>query len=258
MPLSSLSPSCWPLSRKDIASKSVKIFVHMRWWHILYVEGHQRGLELSLQKWLRDEKAVITMEGHFITPTGEGAVKLKFNSMLIVYFWHHRFVHREFNPPPTINWGFYSDSMKHLREDIRQKWWDRWSVKNTILHKSNGHCHQDLLTHQKQSSTASATAPFARFISPVCFHRFPEMKQRLKGCGFNTVVVNQIESRWVPYFKYILLHINCRVMCILIKRIAIEIIKLVYPAMMFCVSTIGHSDGNPSLWFFCHLPKPSS
>lgn len=100
MPLSSLSPSCWPLSRKDIASKSVKIFVHMRWWHILYVEGHQRGLELSLQKWLRDEKAVITMEGHFITPTGEGAVKLKFNSMLIVYFWHHRFVHREFNPPP--------------------------------------------------------------------------------------------------------------------------------------------------------------
>lgn len=113
----------------------------------------------------------------------------------LLFFWDQEFVPQG----QIIDYKFYCNVLRHLREDVRQKWLDLWSMKNLILHDNNAPCQWAFLTCQflAQSILSLPHPPYVSDLAPVNFCLFSKLKMQFKDHRFNTIVEIQCKLQKV-------------------------------------------------------------
>ena len=120
-------------------------------------------------------------------------------SMLIFFFWHYRFVHKEFVPPgQTVNGKFYWDVLRRLRENNRRKHSDKQRDNSLALHHDNALAHASLVMQQflaSMKTTVIPHPPYSPDLATCNVFLFPKMKMMPKGWRFDSTEEIQTESQ---------------------------------------------------------------
>jgi hypothetical protein len=99
-----------------------------------------------------------------------------------------------------VNAEFYSNVLRLLREDIRQKRPELWRAGNWLLHDDNAPCHRAIVTREFLTHKGIITLPHLPYSSDLAlcdFFLFQKMKLQLKGRCFHRVEEIQRESQYV-------------------------------------------------------------
>jgi len=93
-------------------------------------------------------------------------------------------VHREFVPPgQTANQEFYFDVLRGLRENVRRKRPELWTLGDWFLHHDNAPAHTALSVTRYLASlgwTVVPHPPYSPDLAPCDFFLFPTMKKNIE------------------------------------------------------------------------------
>ena len=118
-------------------------------------------------------------------------VKSNVKVMLTVFFDWKGIVYHEFLPRgETINRFRYLETLRHLREAVRNKRPEMWASGEWMLHHDNAPVHSSLLIRDfctKNEMTVVPQPPYSPDLAPADFFLFPKMKRPMKGERFDDV-----------------------------------------------------------------------
>ena len=123
----------------------------------------------------------------------------KIKVMLTVFFDYRGVVHYEFLPTgQTVNKEYYLSVMRRLREAIRLKRPDLWSMGNWFLHHDNAPAHTALIVREhfaKNSTNIVPQPPYSPDLAPCDFWLFSKLKRPLRGHRFESIDEIKRESK---------------------------------------------------------------
>jgi hypothetical protein len=130
----------------------------------------------------------------------KGVTGPKFDKEHAHYFFHVKGVaHRKFVPPnSTVNFDFYCDVLRHLRENVRRK--NQNFGATTIGSITTTRSYMSLKTTEfvtKKNVVIVPHPPYSPYLAPCVFALFHNLKMILKGRRFETVSDIQRESQVV-------------------------------------------------------------
>jgi hypothetical protein len=110
---------------------------------------------------------------------------------LFFFFDVKGIVHCEFVPPnTTVNFDFYYDVLRRLRENMRQKRPEIWRNHNLLLHHDNAPAHTSLKTTDfvtNKNMVLVPHPPYSPELTPWDFALFPKLKMQLQERRFESV-----------------------------------------------------------------------
>ncbi|KAJ4427937.1 hypothetical protein ANN_23947 [Periplaneta americana] len=116
-------------------------------------------------------------------------VRSKIKVMLTVFFDVRGIEHHEYAPEGQTVTKEYYDILRRLRDAVRRKRPDMWTVNNWHLHHDNAPAHSSQLIHTflaKHGITTARQPPYSPDLAPCDFWLFPKLKTPLKGSRFES------------------------------------------------------------------------
>jgi hypothetical protein len=108
--------------------------------------------------------------------------------MLIVFFDVKGIAHCEFVPPNTmVNYDFYCDILRCLRENVRPKRPELWRHHKWLLHHHNVPAHMSMKTTASVTNNNMVTVPHPPYLPDIAscdFALFPKIKNETEGTMF--------------------------------------------------------------------------
>lgn len=155
--------------QKEHCASLSRSLLACRWWPILHVDEYLQWWDLGLQVWLRQSRSQHSRRALHLHDQAAAW------SRVCSFFFSTSTVLCIKNSPPSARPPIYCNVLKHLWEDVQQKWPHVWSTKDWILQNDNAPCHQAFITGDflAKSNASSSTD----------FHLFPKLKMQHKVAG---------------------------------------------------------------------------